>query len=98
VGHGDRDSLAVGLVGEIIFHRPPDAGAQSFVRGRDPRAAEAVRRPDETAVPRGTFRDPRLAMVIDRDGVLRAGSLPKLQRDEQRIPIAMGREVLTVLN
>ena len=49
---GDRDALAVGLVGVDILVRPPDTGAGPFVGGRYPGAGETVTRPHEAAVPR----------------------------------------------
>ena len=97
IGHRDRDALAVRLVGEIVLVGPPHAGAQSFVRGRDPRAAEAVGRECESAIPRQPPADPRLAVIPHRDRAYLAGPLRRAQRHEERVAVAPVGEFAAIL-
>ena len=98
IGHGDRDPLAVRLVGQVVFGGPPDAGAQTFVRGRDPRPAQTVLGECEPPVPRQSPPDPWLAVIPHRDRPRRPGTLWCRQRHEERIAVAPVIELPAVLD
>ena len=98
IGDRDRDALAVGLVGKEILIRPPDAGAEAFIGGDDPFAAETIESPDESAVPRRTHGDGRLAVIVDGNGFVGARLLRRDHRDEEGIPIAARAQLGSVLH
>ena len=98
VGNGDRDALAVGLIGVDVLVRPPNAGAQSFVGGHDPGAREAVAAPDEPSIPGRANGDGRLAVIIDGDRFSGAPPLRRDERDEEGIAIAPGAQLESVLH
>src|SRR5207237_10192987 len=82
----------------MILAPPPDAVYESLVSGDDPLAGEAVECPDESAVPRRTNSGGWLAVVVNRDRPLRAGFLWRDHGDEERVPIAPGTELESILD
>ena len=97
-GHGDRDSLAVGLIRQVVLGRPPDARAEPLVGGRDPLPAQAVFGECEPAIPGKPPADSRLTVIPHGDRPGGPGARLRLERDEERIAVAPVRELAPVLH
>ena len=98
IGKGERDSLAVGLVGLEILVGPPDAGAGVLVGGDDPGVAQAVVGPGDAAVPRRADRRLRFPVIVDRHRPALTRTLWPGERREPGVPVLPELGRLAVLH
>src|SRR6185312_14103949 len=98
IGHGERDTLAVRLVGLGVLGGPPDARADALAGGRDPGPTAGIARPDQAPVPGWLPGRAGLAVIVDRHGPGRSLRLPARHRDEEGDPVAPIREPAAVLH
>src|SRR5205085_6199050 len=97
VRHGERDPLAVRLVGLRILVGPPHAGAEALVGGHDPGPTQAVGGPGEAAIPGWPLGGTWPAMIEDGDRLRRALWLRGVEPREERVPVPPERDGPAVL-